>query len=370
MSLTKSKLKFLHFKRGFPKIYGIFQENSSELAENSSTLAKNLDKSDDILARISIFLENFSSAIQNCEKILEDRFLDLEFSKIVETIKFCDLALLKGVCLQESMLLAITDLADLLHGLLDFSGQISPDNYQSVQNQKLHPDITLSLGLTEKELKSVENISPSEIEMEENDSGIYDLSSKFAQSPKKITQLIDHWPAISTWNFQFLLENYAFRSTFIEIGEKYTDDTWKQEIMTLAEYFDLIFKQSQVENLELAKYSKFYLAQNNLLNQLPKLKEDLEIPDFILNLNSNPEINCWFGPTGTISPKHKDPQHNLYCQISGIKMFKLGFFEDNNQNQDFTWFSILYPGDCLFVPKNCYHEVIGIKCGFGVNFWF
>ena len=30
---------------------------------------------------------------------------------------------------------------------------------------------------------------------------------------------------------------------------------------------------------------------------------------------SRVKINCWFGPMGTVSPMHFDPEHNLLAQV-------------------------------------------------------
>ncbi len=73
--------------------------------------------------------------------------------------------------------------------------------------------------------------------------------------------------------------------------------------------------------------------------QVPELREDICIPEYCcLKIadeavagedsqqetreteaeDSDVRINCWFGPQGTISPLHFDPEHNLLSQVMGM----------------------------------------------------
>ena len=88
--------------------------------------------------------------------------------------------------------------------------------------------------------------------------------------PFIIEDLLTDWPALSKWNFEYFLKIMGERTVPIEIGEKYTDENWGQQLMK----FELF-----LENIILNKPDeKSYLAQHPLLEQIPQLEDDIIIP--------------------------------------------------------------------------------------------
>uniref|UniRef100_A0A914VLL8 JmjC domain-containing protein n=1 Tax=Plectus sambesii TaxID=2011161 RepID=A0A914VLL8_9BILA len=171
----------------------------------------------------------------------------------------------------------------------------------------------------------------------------------------------------------------GFRTVPIEIGSRYTDESWSQQLMTVNEFVDRFMRK---ERSEIG-----YLAQHRLFTQIPHLLSAVIVPDYCLLLCEREEdvdLNIWFGPAQTVSPLHTDPRHNLFCQVVGRKFIRLippcdsdkvyanedGILTNTSRVVDaehwderaFPLFAqaqhfdcIVNAGEALFIPKGWWH---------------
>ncbi|XP_055535418.1 lysine-specific demethylase 8 isoform X2 [Wyeomyia smithii] len=217
--------------------------------------------------------------------------------------------------------------------------------------------------------------------------------------PALLRNVIDDWPALERWSDpNYLIKMAGERTVPVEIGSSYSSENWSQQLVN--------FKDFVVKSLGLCSTTEtshqagvpVYLAQYELFDQIPELRADIFVPDYIGRTDVNPRIKAWLGPKGTVSPLHTDPCHNLLCQVFGSKTIILASPEDtpnlyphehfilNNTSQvdaknvDFNRFPlarkvrfrrlVLRSADVLYIPPGWWHYVESRTPSFSVSFWF
>jgi hypothetical protein len=161
----------------------------------------------------------------------------------------------------------------------------------------------------------------------------FDHHMKYKHTPLILTDCISHWPALKTWRSPRHLLSRSLdgsRLVPIELGESYVAEAWTQKLVSLSSFInDHLLKETTPRG---------YLAQHDLLKQIPALRGDIMVPDYCyldppVSPPDEPKVgyigteevhmNIWLGPGGTRSPLHNDPYENIFAQVVGYKYFRL-----------------------------------------------
>ncbi|KAK7257861.1 hypothetical protein RIF29_32138 [Crotalaria pallida] len=213
-------------------------------------------------------------------------------------------------------------------------------------------------------------------------------------SPVIISDCMAHWPAKTKWNnIDYLQKVAGDRTIPVEVGKNYLCAEWKQELITFSEFLQRIKSNGSSPG------GPTYLAQHPLFDQINELRRDIFIPDYCFagggELRS---LNAWFGPSGTVTPLHHDPHHNILAQVVGkkyIRLYSASISEDlfpypdtmlSNSSQvdlddiderkfpkvqDLEFVDcILEEGEMLYIPPKWWHYVRSLTTSCSVSFWW
>lgn len=107
--------------------------------------------------------------------------------------------------------------------------------------------------------------------------------SRLAQRPFVLPGFAATWPAISCWTSREYLRSSGGRGRIVPIerGGDYRTDDWSVDLMPWDEFLESIKWGENAQTRESDEEHKVYLAQHSLFTQFPKLRADIEVPDYV-----------------------------------------------------------------------------------------
>ncbi|GAB1525477.1 hypothetical protein RhiTH_008640 [Rhizoctonia solani] len=246
-----------------------------------------------------------------------------------------------------------------------------------------------------------------------------------AQRPFVLPGFASSWPATTNWKSKSYLVSCAGRGRIVPVerGGDYRTDDWSVELVPWSDFLDKIGWGEEVDDTE-----QLYLAQHSLFTQFPKLRADIQVPDYVY---AEPESHpCYVGPPGNneqlvinacpnntpsvqivgfkiiwlappeassgmyafnpiSKPSHegdtptepsRDPKREgMMGNTSSIDVFALSVSTTHDPSYP-LFFShtlpmaqsvVLSPGDALIIPPGWWHAMRGVGGNsFSVSFWF
>ena len=235
--------------------------------------------------------------------------------------------------------------------------------------------------------------------------------------PLVLRNFAANWPACHEWrDMQFLSRDHGHRAVPLELGSMIGTSSesqgMKEQVTTLRVLVDRYLEPSMKKGTwSLADVSAedrteevAYLAQHPLLDQIPSMRQALDMKPTLCGPDGPQHVNVWIGTGGTRTPLHYDSYDNILVQVVGAKYIRLyrpdqspylyvsekkssGYAAQGNMSQvdceeenwsthpltkdaEFLEVLVLGPGDALFIPSRWWHYVRSLSTSVSVNYWF
>ena len=234
-----------------------------------------------------------------------------------------------------------------------------------------------------------------------------------AKQPVLVKGYVNHWPAINdkdrAWRNSNRFQQPDMGMVQVEVGRHYMASNLQLAQVEFKEFADHVLYSlnntttpNPHNHHDISTNPRVFLAQNNL-DSVATLKDDVIKPAMTTMTGKKHlyRVNIWMcGASGSESPCHYDPFHNLLCQVFGSKrvlLFPPAVSEDlypakhtaqkNTSLVDFQspdhhlhprfvnaqqhgLEAILEPGDALYIPYQHWHYCTAHAASCSVNFWW
>lgn len=208
------------------------------------------------------------------------------------------------------------------------------------------------------------------------------------KQPVVITDGARDWKALQSWSFDYFRSRSDDFKITLEEGNVMQEETAFRTV-PFAEYL------SEIENSTQSNGRVAYLSVFEIFKQFPDLAGDVDF-GILANRKLINHTAGWIGPGGTVTGYHIDWADNILAQIVGRKFIKLvsydqrkrmypsGKYDSNTlmssvNADDYdqarfpefaqvdATYTLLEPGEMIFIPRGHWHYVRSIDPSISVN---
>lgn len=220
------------------------------------------------------------------------------------------------------------------------------------------------------------------------------------RKPVIISNGINDWFATKNWSLDYFAKTYPTKKVQVGISQtkvfsyskvhEKTKGLMKVNFIEMKDLVDNLLNENSTE--------KYYLVHQSVPDTFQELLGDFDIPSWA-ERDKTYSIHLWVGAKNNTVPLHWDSSHNFLVQLYGTKTLWLFSADQSNllyptykeaphnhsgvpniENPDYDQYPefkkaqcrqvTLEPGNVLFIPSGCWHQVRSLSNSVSLNFWW